>query len=161
MAGRGGVGKSVVVATWDRETGNVAEKAFKHTGAGIPQEFVEDMTIEEAEVHADDDAAYAGPGARDGMSWRPGVCPKDDPHERGGEFPGHAGQAREGVCHRFDGKRLRRYVDGFAGRHDVRPPDTVDRMWKAVIGMFGKRSRYRGPVADNRPSGGTRACRIS
>ena len=40
-------------------------------------------------------------------------------------------------------KHLQRYVDEFAGRHNMRPLDTIDQMKAMVRGMGGKRLRYR------------------
>ena len=48
-----------------------------------------------------------------------------------------------GTYHRMSPKHLHRYVDEFAGRHNVRTADTIDQMVAMVQGMDGKRLRYR------------------
>jgi len=58
--------------------------------------------------------------------------------------------------HEFSKKRPRRYVDEFAGRHDVGLMDTIDRMGGAIARMVRKRLRYREPLADNELSSGAR-----
>ena len=52
-----------------------------------------------------------------------------------------------GTYHRMSPKHLNRYVDEFAGRHNVRNLDTVDQMSSMVRGMDGKRLRYKDLVS--------------
>ncbi|MCE2503428.1 MAG: hypothetical protein J4G05_05150 [Chlorobi bacterium] len=40
-------------------------------------------------------------------------------------------------------KHLDRYVNEFAGRHNVRNFDTIEQMSMLVAGMSGKRLRYQ------------------
>ena len=47
-----------------------------------------------------------------------------------------------GTYHKMSVKHLPRYVQEFAGRHNVRPLDTVVQMQKVFTGMVGKRLRY-------------------
>lgn len=49
----------------------------------------------------------------------------------------------QGIFHKISTKHLDRYVTEFAGRHNMRILDTVDMMVNMVIGMVGKRIRYR------------------
>ena len=44
-------------------------------------------------------------------------------------------------------KHLQRYVNEFAGRHNLRPMDTIEQMQSMVLGMNGKRLRYKDLVA--------------
>ena len=53
-------------------------------------------------------------------------------------------------------KHLHRYVAEFAGRHNVRPLDTIDQMKRLAADMEGKRLTYKALIADNGlPSGRT------
>ena len=38
---------------------------------------------------------------------------------------------------------MQRYVNEFAGRHDVREKNTINQMESVVIGLVGKRLMYR------------------
>ncbi|MDE2849995.1 MAG: hypothetical protein OXP74_05170 [Acidobacteriota bacterium] len=40
-------------------------------------------------------------------------------------------------------RHLNRYVNEFTGRHNQRELDTLDQMTQVVLGMNGKRLRYR------------------
>ncbi|MCY4461428.1 MAG: hypothetical protein OXC26_13715 [Albidovulum sp.] len=54
-------------------------------------------------------------------------------------------------------KHLNRYVQEFAGRHNIRDLDTITPMTVLAQGMVGKRLRYSELIADNGlPSGARR-----
>ena len=53
-----------------------------------------------------------------------------------------------GVYHHMSPKHLQRYVDEFAGRHNIREMDTIDQMRHVVAGLVGKRLLYRDLIAD-------------
>ena len=52
-----------------------------------------------------------------------------------------------GTYHHMSVEHLHRYVNGFAGRHNDRPRDTVDQMGRIVKGMNAKRLRYADLIA--------------
>ena len=52
-------------------------------------------------------------------------------------------RAHKGTFHKLSPKHLDRYVQEFAGRHNVREMDTIDQMAKIAKGMDGKRLRYQ------------------
>lgn len=57
-------------------------------------------------------------------------------------------RAHKGVCHKLSHKHLQRYVTEFAGRHNIRPLDTVTQMQHVAAAMVGKRLLYRDSVAE-------------
>jgi len=50
---------------------------------------------------------------------------------------GHAG-----VYHKMSKKHLQRYIDEYAGRHNLRPLATMDQIGTTFDGMAGKRLKY-------------------
>lgn len=50
----------------------------------------------------------------------------------------------QGTYHHMSEKHFGRYVDEFAGRHNMRNDDTIKQMGEVANSMFGKRVRYRG-----------------
>ena len=52
-------------------------------------------------------------------------------------------RAYHGVYHHISPKHLQRYVDQFAGKHNIRGMDTIDQMQHVVAAMVGKRLLYR------------------
>ena len=57
-------------------------------------------------------------------------------------------RAHNGTFHKIS-PNLDRYVQEFAGRHNLRELDTIDIMGKVATGMDGKRLKYRQLIADN------------
>lgn len=65
-------------------------------------------------------------------------------------------RAHAGTFHKLSPKHLNRYVQEFAGRHNVRVLDTLDQMATLAAGMGGKRLMYRQLIADNGLDSGAR-----
>ncbi len=52
-----------------------------------------------------------------------------------------------GTFHKMSVKHLHRYVNEFAGRHNIRESDTIEQMTFLAQGVVGKRLPYRELVA--------------
>ena len=52
-------------------------------------------------------------------------------------------RAHKGTYHKMSKKHLGRYVEEFAGRHNMRELDTIIQMEQVVAGMVGKRLKYK------------------
>ena len=59
--------------------------------------------------------------------------------------------------HKFSPKHLDRYVQEFAGRHNVWEQDTIQQNGSLRRGMEGKRLTYKALIQDNGLKSGTRA----
>ena len=149
-AGRGGVGKAVVVGAKDRKTNKVKAKVVENTDAKTLQKFVADTAADGARVFTDDAAAYKGmPFEHESVRHSVGEYVRDMAHTNGIEsFWATLKRAHKGVYHKISPKHLQRYVDEFAGRHGIREQDTITQMQNVVAGMAGKRLSYRKLVAD-------------
>ena len=149
--GRGGVGKAVVAGAKDRATNEVRAKVVKATDAETLQGFVADHAASGATVYTDEHSAYKG------IPYDHGTV-RHSAHEYVNGVFGHTNgiesfwatlkRAHKGVYHKISPKHLQRYIDGFAGKHNVRNQDTIDQMGAVVAGMVGKRLIYRDLVAD-------------
>lgn len=59
-----------------------------------------------------------------------------------------------GTFHKMSPKHVARYVNEFAGRHNIRDLDTISQKTVMAYSMHGRRLKYKDPKADNGlPSG--------
>ena len=150
-AGRGTVGKAVVVGAKDRETGQVEAEVTEAVDGPTLKGFVKDHAAEGATVYTDDASAYRG------LS---GVHHKQVKHSAKEYVDGQAHtngiesfwsmfkRGYYGTYHKMSDKHLQRYVREFKGRHSARPLDTIEQMKQMFRGMIGKRLRYTDLIAE-------------
>ena len=156
-AGRGPVGKSPVVGMRDRTTGQVVAQAVESTDAPTLQAFVRGQTEPTAHVYTDEARAYETlPRAHEVVKHSDQEYVRGEAHTNGVES--HWSLFKRGyygTYHKMSAKHLDRYATEFAGRHNVRPLDTIDQMGRMVAGSAGKRLRYAdliGPERTRQPN---------
>ena len=156
--GRGPVGKIAVVGAKDRRTKQVAAKVIAQTDADTLQGFVKDHAAPGATVYTDDTTAY------DSLRFNHAMVKhslseyvKGDVHTNGIEsLWSILKRAHKGTFHKISPKHLDRYVQEFAGRHNVRWQDTIEQLAAVVDGMEGKRLTYDQLIAKNGRDSGAR-----
>ena len=143
-AGRGPVGKTAVVGAKDRETNRVAARMIERTDRVTLHGFVDDHATPDATVYTDDATAYRGMDRpHETVKHSVGEYVRGMAHTNGVEsFWASLKRGYHGVYHRFSPKHLPRYVNEFAGRHNIRPLDTIDQMRSVAKGLEGKRLRF-------------------
>ncbi len=148
-AGRGGVGKSVVIGAKDRATNEVRAEVVEATDAETLQGFVAGHAAPGATVYTDDAKAYKGmPFKHEAVRHSAGEYVKEMVHTNGIEsFWSTLKRAHKGVYHKISPKHLQRYVNQFTAKHNIRDRDTIDQMNAVVAGMVGKRLMYRDLIA--------------
>ena len=125
-----------------------------------PAGFVRNTHTEPgAKVYTDDASAYDGlPFHHEKVKHSVSEYVRDHVHTNGVEsFWSTLKRAHKGVFHKISPKHLNRYVQGFAGKHNVRDADTLAQMTALVVGLVGKRLMYRDLVAENGLSSGARS----
>ena len=144
-AGRGTVGKAIVVGAKDRETNRVSAAVVGNTDAKTLQGFVGEHAAKGATVYTDDHGGYHGmPFEHETVKHSISEYVNGMAHTNGIEsFWALLKRGYHGTYHHMSEKHLGRYVNEFSGRHNDRPLDTVDQMANIVQGMGGKRLRYR------------------
>ncbi|MXW07901.1 MAG: IS1595 family transposase [Gammaproteobacteria bacterium] len=152
--GRGPVGKAAVVGVKDRATGKVAAQVIKTTDAPTLRGFVDAHADPAADVYTDGATAYKGRKNHEAVKHSVGEYVRylagATVHTNGVEsFWSMLKRGYMGVYHRMSHKHLQRYVNEFAGRHNIRDMDTIDQMAHVVAGMVGRRLAYRDLTADN------------
>ena len=153
-AGRGAVGKAIVVGARDRETNHVSAAVVSNTDAGTLQGFVGERAAKSATVYTDDHGGYQGiikhmPFEHETVKHSVSEYVRDQAHTNGIEsFWATLKRGYHGTFHHISPKHLHRYVNEFATRHNMRPKDTDAMMSETVARMVGKRLMYRELIAD-------------
>ena len=142
--GRGPVGKTAVVGAKDRATNRVKARVIKHTDSPTLHRFVRASAQDGAKLYTDDAAAYKGLKNHETVKHSVSEYVNGQAHTNGIEsFWAMLKRGYHGVYHQMSEKHLQRYVNEFAGRHNMREMDTIDQMRHVVAGMIGKRLMYR------------------
>lgn len=150
--------KTAVAAARDRASGQITAKVVPDTTGWVLQNFIIDTTHDEAEVFTDDNQAYRRlPVQYRTVKHSVGEYVNEQAHVDGVEsFWAMLKRAYYGNHHRMSPAHLQRYVDEFAGRHNQRDADTEVQMLGMVLGMVGKRRRFK-DVAVGKKAGPIRA----
>ena len=158
LTGRGPVGKTAVVGAKDRATNQVAAKAVHSTDKVTLQGFVKDHADRQATVYTDDASAYETLSfEHESVKHSVSEYVRGQAHTNGVEsFWSMLKRGYYGTFHKFSPKHLDRYVQEFAGRHNLREQDTIDMMGAVVLGMHGKRLKYDDLIRDNGLDSGAR-----
>ena len=154
--GRGAVGKTAVVGVRDRNTNQVRAQVTRWVDKPSLQGFVCTNTSPGATVYTDEAAAYRGlPFAHEAVQHGVSEYVRGKAHTNGVEsFWAVLKRAHTGVYHKLSPKHLDRYVQEFAGKHNIRDADTLAQMATVCAGMIGKRLMYRNLIRPNGlPSG--------
>ena len=144
------VDKTVVAGVRDRATNRISAAVVPDTRMETLQPFVEDRTAPTAKVYTDEHPSYRRlRRAHEAVHHRSGEYVRGDAHTQGIEsFWSMLKRAHKGTFHKISAKHMQRYVNEFAGRHNVREADTIDQMRNVVAGAVGKRLMYRDLTAN-------------
>ena len=159
-AGRGAVGKTAVVGIKDRATNQVSARVMTDTTKPTLQGFVIDHTAPGATVYTDEAAAYEGMPLflHEAVKHSVAEYVRGMAHTNGVEsFWSMLKRAQMGTFHKMSPKHLNRYVQEFAGKHNVRDEDTMAQMVSVAAGLVGRRLMYRQLSSDNGLSSGARS----
>ncbi len=147
-AGRGPVGKAAVVGLKDRETNKVSAQVVEHTNQATLQAFVNARRADGAKVYTDEHGGYVGLDNHESVKHSVGEYVKDQAHTNGIEsFWASLKRGYTGTYHKMSVKHLDRYVNEFAGRHNLREADTLDQMAHVAAGCVGQRLLYQDLIA--------------
>ena len=151
LKGRGPVGKTAVVGAKDRATNRVSANVVPDTSKNTLHGFVDEHAAPGATVYTDEATAYESlPFNHSSVKHSISEYVKGDVHTNGIEsLWATMKRAHKRTFHKLSPKHLDRYVQEFAGRHNLRERDTIDIMGEFVNGMDGKRLKYTQLIADN------------
>ena len=157
--GRGPSGKTAVVGINDRDTNEVRAEVITDTTGETLQGFVREHTEEGATVYSDEHKSYSGL-ARDfeheAVNHSVWEYVDGMAHTNGMEsFWSMLKRVHKGTFHKISPKHLQRYVDEFAGKHNIRDSGTLVQMRDTVARLVGHRLLYRDLIAPNGLSSGS------
>ena len=146
-AGRGTVGKAAVVGVKDRDSNEVRAAVVPDTKADTLQGFARQHVEKDGTLYSDDAVAYENfdhVAKQESVRHSIGEYVRDQAHVNSMEsFWAMVKRGFHGTYHRMSPKHLQRYVNEFAGRHNVRDRDTIEQMCRLACGLFGRRLKYR------------------
>ncbi len=147
--GRGAVGKTAVVGAKDRATKQVAARVIESTDSETLKGFVKSHAKPGATVYTDDAGAYHSlPFDHATVRHSLAEYVKGDIHTNGIEsLWSMLKRAHKGTFHKLSPKHLDRYVQEFAGRHNLREQNTIDQISAVARGMEGKRLKFHELIA--------------
>ena len=103
-----------------------------------------ERTEEESMIYSDEASAYKGLPNHESVNHSVGEYVKGQAHTNGIEsFWALLKRAHIGTYHKISYKHLQRYVNEFAGRHNLRRFHTRAQMAQVVAAMVGIRLMYR------------------
>ena len=157
-AGRGMVGKTAVIGARDRATSRVTARTSATVTKVAMHEFVSESAAEGATVYTDESSVYQGlPFAHETVKHSVGEYVNGMAHTNGIEsFWATLKRAHTGTYHKMSPRHLDRYVRQFAGKHNLRPLDTIEQMAAVAAALIGKRLSYDDLVEDNGLPSGSR-----
>ena len=143
----------------DRDSNKVTARVVDDTDAKTLHGFVADHAAPGAMVYTDDAAAYKGmPFEHESVRHSVGEYVRDMAHTNGVEsFWSMLKRAHKGTFHKISPKHLNRYVQEFAGKHNIRESGTLAQMRDTVAQLVGRNLLYRDLIADNGLASGARS----
>ena len=159
LEGRGAVGKTAVVGVKDRESNRVAARVVKNTDKRTLHAFIATHAEPGAQVYSDEAAAYVGLSfPHESVKHSVSEYVRGQVHTNGVEsFWSMLKRAHTGTFHKMSPKHLDRYVQEFAGKHNLREQDTAELMATIATGLIGRRLMYHHLIADNGLESGARS----
>ena len=154
---RRGAPKVAVAGVRDRKTRRVRAAVVPKVDSKTLCGFVE-AAAPGAFVFTDEAAAYTDLDRRASVKHGVGEYVKGQAHINGMEsFWSMLKRAYVGTFHKLSPKHLNRYVQEFAGKHNLRDSGTLAQMRAVVAGLVGRNLLYRDLIADNGLPAGTRS----
>ena len=142
-AGRGTVGKAIVAGAKDRPTKEVRVEVVPDITKNTLHNFVRHNVGRQALKYTDENMAYSGLPFHQAVKHGVGHWVNGKAHTNGMEsFWAMLKRGYHGTYHHMSVKHLHRYIQEFAGRHNVRDKDTLTQMSLLAVGLVSKRLKY-------------------
>ena len=156
LKGRGPVGKVAIAGIKDRASNQVQAAVVPNTKSETLCRFImEHADGPETKIYTDDALTYHVLPNHETVKHSVGEYVRGKAHTNGvASFWSLLKRAHTGVFHKLSPKHLDRYVQEFAGKHNLREFDTLAQRKAVVRRLAGKSLTYRALTADNGLSSG-------
>ena len=151
---QGSFGKMAVVGIKDRATNRISVWPVPETTKVRFEGFVEEHADDGAKKHTDENKAYTDLPNHESVKCLVGEYVRGQAHVNGMEsFWAMMHRGYDGTFRHIWGEHLHRYVNEFAGRHNIRDCGTADMMGIVAGNMVGQRLMCSELIATNSPAG--------
>ncbi len=146
--GRSTKTKSAVVGIKSRVDKKVKAKVTETVKREELQSMIKETVRDGSTIYTDENLGYSGLNKKgykhERVNHSAGEYIKGQAHTNGMEsFWSMLKRGFMGMYHKMSKKHLQRYVDEYAGRHNIRPLPTMDQIEKVIKGLSGKRLKYK------------------
>ena len=140
----GGVGgKTAVIALKDRKNNRIVAEVIDDVNGKTVLRFVSSKVDRKTSIYTDGATMLRNYGVHTKVKHNVGEFVKGLAHVNGVEsFWSMLKRGYHGTYHRMSPKHLQRYVNEFAGRHNIRGLDTIEQMVRIARGLDGKLLEY-------------------
>lgn len=136
--------KTAVVGAKDRKTNKITAMPVPETTKVRLENFVEKTVQKDAKKYTDENPSYSDLSNHESVKHSAGEYVRGMAHTNGMEsFWSMMKRGYDGVFHHISEDHLFRYVNEFAGRHNIRNMNTIDMMNEVAKNMVGNRLTYK------------------
>ncbi len=136
--------KTAVVGAKDRNTNRITASPVPETTKARLEHFIDGHVRQDAKKYTDENPSYSGLTNHESVRHSVGEYVRGMAHTNGMEsFWAIMKRGYDGTFHHISEEHLHRYVNEFAGRHNIRTMDTMDMMNTVAENMAGSRLTYR------------------
>ena len=140
--------KVAVIGVKDRATNKIAAQPVPETTKARLEHFIESKVNGTAKKYTDENKAYGSLSNHESVRHGVGEYVRGQAHVNGMEsFWSMVWRGYDGVFHHISEEHLHRYINEFAGRHNVRDLDTIDMMGSVAESMTGHRLTYQALIS--------------
>jgi len=145
---RGTVGKTAVIGVKERDMNRVSDSPVTSTDPTSINRYIRNSVKREATLCTDSATAYTGVNDRhETVNHSVGEFVREQAHKEHSNgielFWALLKRGYYGTNHRMSEKHLARYVNEFAGRHNIRSKDAIDQMQWITQNMDRKQLPYK------------------
>ena len=141
---QGGKNMTAVVGIKDRQTNKISAQPVPETTRARLENFVESKTTQTVTKYTDENPAYSELSNHESVRHSVGEYVRGQTHINGMEsFWSMVRRGYDGIYHHISEDHLHRYINEFAGRHNIRNMDTIKMMGEVAENMTGQRLTYK------------------